>query len=57
MKRTPERMRQYDHLYPGQEKASYRINYGQCEKFSKEVTFIPNTCQLDTQTCFKHRRE
>lgn len=33
------------------------INYGKCSKFNKEITFIPNICQLDTQTCFKNRRE
>ena len=32
------------------------INYGFCNKLEKEVSFIPNTCQLDTQECFKHRR-
>lgn len=33
------------------------INYGNCTKLNKEVSFLPNTCQLDTQDCFKHRRE
>ena len=32
------------------------INYGMCSKFKKFVSFIPNTCQLETQQCFKHRR-
>ena len=32
------------------------INYGKCYKFNKEVSFIPNTLQLDTQDCFTHRR-
>jgi hypothetical protein len=32
------------------------INYGQCSKFNKPVSFIPNTCQLETQNCFEHRR-
>lgn len=31
------------------------INYGYCSKLNKHVTFIPNTCQLETQECFKHR--
>jgi hypothetical protein len=35
---------------------SFRINYGWCNKFLKDVSFIPNTCQLDTQNCFVHRR-
>lgn len=32
------------------------INYGQCVKFNKEVSFIPATCQLETQNCFEHRK-
>lgn len=34
-----------------------RLSYGNCSHFNKPVTFIPNTCQLDTQQCFKHRKE
>ena len=33
------------------------INYGYCNKLNKDVTFIPDNCQLDTQECFKHRRD
>ncbi len=40
---------------PKKEKPS-PINYGDCLKFNKPVSFIPNTCQLDTQKCFTHRR-
>jgi len=36
---------------------SYRIHYGRCGKFNKDVSCIPNTCQLDTQHCFQHRKE
>ena len=32
------------------------INYGKCERFKKDVSFIPGICQLDTQECFEHRR-
>jgi hypothetical protein len=32
------------------------LNFGDCTKFNKPVTFIPNTCSLDTQECFSHRR-
>lgn len=46
----------YNHLHKGSEKASHRCNYGTCTQFNKEVVFIPNTCQLETQHCFKHRR-
>lgn len=33
------------------------IQYGFCEKFNKDLTFIPNTCQLETQKCFVHRKD
>jgi hypothetical protein len=33
-----------------------RLTFGKCSKFNKDVSFIPETCQLDTQKCFKHRR-
>lgn len=36
-------------------KITCRINYGHCSYFEKPVSFIPNTCQLETQSCFKHR--
>lgn len=32
-----------------------KINYGNCSKFKKPVSFIPDTCQLDTQICFVNR--
>lgn len=32
------------------------IQYGVCQKLDKEVTFIPNTLQPETQNCFEHRR-
>lgn len=32
------------------------INYGQCLKFNKPVSFIPAVCQIDTQHCFEHRK-
>ncbi len=57
MIRDFDKMKSYDHLHVGQEKASHRINYGQCSKFSNPVSFIPNVLQLETQKCFKHRRE
>lgn len=31
------------------------IQYGDCSKFGKPVTFIPETLQLETQECFSHR--
>ena len=50
------RQKQLDALYEGAKNASYRINYGNCTKLNKEVSFIPNHCQLHTQECFEHRR-
>lgn len=39
------------------DKKEISINYGKCLKFNKQVSFIPNVCQIETQVCFKHRRE
>lgn len=36
--------------------ASHRVQYGRCAKFNKDVSFLPNTCQIDTQTCFENRK-
>lgn len=33
------------------------IQYGVCLELRKEITFIPNICQLDTQKCFVHRKD
>lgn len=33
-----------------------KLNYGHCNHFDKEVSFQPNVLQLETQTCFVHRR-
>ncbi len=33
------------------------INYGNCTKFNKDVTFIPNHCQPENRDCFKHRKD
>jgi hypothetical protein len=38
------------------DRSTCAINFGTCEKFHKDISFIPNTCQLDTQDCFEHRR-
>lgn len=56
MIRNQDKMNSFNNLHTGQEKASHRCNYGFCNKLNKEVIFIPNTCQLETQNCFKHRR-
>lgn len=35
--------------------SSVAIHFGYCQKLSKQVSFIPVTCQIETQQCFKHR--
>jgi len=39
------------------DKSTCSINYGNCTKLNKSVSFIPNILQIETQHCFKHRRE
>lgn len=34
-----------------------RLQYGNCSKFNKPISFIPVTCQLETQHCFVHRKD
>ena len=38
------------------DKSECVVNYGTCANLNKNVSFIPNTLQLETQSCFKHRR-
>lgn len=33
------------------------INYGDCNRFGKPVSFIANSCQVETQKCFVHRKD
>ena len=33
-----------------------KLSYGKCNKFQKEVSFLPGAFQLDTQECFENRR-
>ena len=33
------------------------LQYGKCSRFGKSVSFIPNTCQIETQNCFIHRKD
>lgn len=56
MKRDFNKLKSFDALYEGREKASYRVHYGNCDKLNMPVSFIPNTCQLETQKCFVHRK-
>jgi hypothetical protein len=61
MVRDFEKYKSFDHLYTNENgqvtRPSHRLNYGNCNKFNKPVSFIPNTLQLDTQDCFKHRKD
>ncbi len=55
------RYKSFDMLYTNENgrisNPSYRPNYGHCKKFNlKAISFVPNTCQLETQQCFEHRR-
>jgi len=38
------------------DKSTASINFGYCDNLKKDVSFIPNICQLETQKCFEHRR-
>lgn len=33
------------------------IQYGNCDKLNKPVSFLPSTLQVETQLCFKNRRQ
>lgn len=33
------------------------IKYGDCLKFNKPITFLIDVCQLETQSCFSHRKD
>jgi hypothetical protein len=39
------------------DKSTAVISYGNCSKFNKPISFIPNICQIETQKCFKHRKD
>lgn len=39
------------------DKSNAKINFGFCSKINKDIQFIPNTCQLNTQECFEHRKK
>ena len=57
-------LEKWDNLLTEAEKMKFQfdkkeamINYGNCSKLNKAIQFIANTCQLDTQDCFKHRKD
>ena len=55
MVRDIEKYKSYNELHGYEKNAAHRVQYGQCGKFDKPVSFIPNTCQIDTQQCFENR--
>lgn len=61
MSRDIDKYKSYDSIYINKKgeitTPSFRVNYGKCNFFDKDVSFIPNTCQVETQNCFIHRRE
>lgn len=61
MKRDLERYKSHDDLYTNEKgivtHPSFRPQYGDCLKFNRPVSFIPNTCQIETQICFVHRKD
>lgn len=50
----------FDYLYMSKKgqvtRPSHRLNYGNCQKLNKPISFIPNVCQIETQNCFEHRK-
>lgn len=54
--RGRESMLRIAHKMKHQFDKSKLLQYGNCEKYGKSVSFIPATCQLETQQCFEHRR-
>ena len=57
MVRDIEKYKSFNELHGLEKNASHRCQYGNCSKLNKPVSFIPNTCQIDTQDCFEHRRQ
>lgn len=57
MVRDIAKRRCFDKWYEGRENCSYRINYGNCTKLNKEVSFIPNRCTPENDKCFTHRKD
>lgn len=33
------------------------LQYGNCQKFKKQVYFTPGECRIETQECFVHRKD
>ena len=61
MVRDFDKYKSFDYLYTNNQgqvtRPSHRINYGNCQKLNKDVSFIPKICQTETQNCFVHRKD
>lgn len=60
LERDFEKYKLYNYMYIENGRVtnpSHRPLYGNCLKLSKPISFLPNTCQIETQECFNHRRE
>lgn len=55
MKRDFVKLEQHKESYNGTGLMD-RMAFGDCAKFNKPVSFTPETCQLETQNCFDHRK-
>lgn len=56
LKRDFERCNKHKESYNGTG-LSDNLLYGFCKKDDCSVSFIPNTCQIETQDCFIHRKD
>lgn len=60
LQRDVEKYKSFDYLYTENNRVtnpSHRPLYGICTKTLKAISFIANTCQIETQNCFKHRKD
>lgn len=52
--RNFEKLQEHKESYKGTGRMD-NMQFGYCQKLRKQISFIPNTCQLETQLCFEHR--
>lgn len=52
MVRDMEKFKSFDYLH---EKKARRINYGNCLKLNKAVSFIPGDCMIENIECWEKR--
>jgi hypothetical protein len=60
LQRDIVKYKSFDHLYIENGKVSnpsHRPLYGNCLKLNKPICFLANTCQIETQKCFLHRKD